>query len=538
MDLRTAGDDLGKFVNYCIETQSPGHYPIDHVLDAREISEAFYLGHGPAETPYTRHVLPMIRSVPSVRCAVAATAACHIANRREDDQLKRQSLHLRLKATELLRMELKDLPNGPDLTSLLCMLLLAQLDVCSGDCVEFETHLRAASAFIKLRGSDGTERGFIEQRIAWLDVMGATTSSRMPHWSPEDLTATLNKFKSPSGEREWGFDVFYCPVDLFEYIANITILYKLEPDAIQKAVLLGNAIKRWVCVDESDPRRHMVEFSSVRATAIHFQVPAQTLRDQMAGRKTKAQAREEVQLLSNAEEKTLVRWITRLTSTGFLATPALSEWVTLYQTIRLKALSVENIRSGWRGAGLVPFSERRVLSQLLLPLQLQPTTPQRLADTSNLDLSLLKSSPPEGTELRAANATFNSALASHEPPTTPTRRYATRVTQLLERQNAELTVIRRELQEQRAVLQRRNTHRKGKRVRLQGEFVFSTADVLKIAREAEEKLVAKRPRGRPRKQPIQEVEEEEEENEVLSSSANSESEESVIVVRNTRSRAK
>ena len=546
------------------------------------------------------------------------------------------------------------------------------------------------------------------------------------------------------------------------------------------------------------------QFSSVRATAIHFQVPAQTLRDRMAGRKTKAQAREEVQLLSNAEEKTLVRWITRLTSTGFPATPALvietaeeiryrrvqlastqntlptqlapighewlyrflnrypilkgtysrqlesmrhqeatyekisqwfsvfrtrfeeqnyeleniynmdetgfavgttqstriivdssqksswkvtpgkqewitaiecvnaaggalspmvifkakdtnsrwipedapvnwrfstsnsgwtsnshgfewlrtvfepesrqkskgkprlliadghashitanmialciennidllilpphcshllqpldvgvfgplkkyhayetdklhraginrfqrSEWVTLYQTIRPKALSVENIRSGWRGAGLVPFSERRVLSQLPLPLQLQPITPQRQADTSNLDLSLLKSSPPEGTELRAANATFNSALASHEPPTTPTRRYATRVTQLLERQNAELTVIRRELQEQRAVLQRRNTHKKGKRVRLQGEFVFSTADVLKIAREAEEKPVAKRPRGRPRKQPIQEVEEEEEENEVLSSSANSESEESVIVVRNTRSRAK
>lgn len=106
-----------------------------------------------------------------------------------------------------------------------------------------------------------------------------------------------------------------------------------------------------------------------------------------------------------------------------------------------------------------------MLSQLPLPLQLQPTTPQQQADTSNFDLSVLKSSPLEGTELRAANAVFNSALASHEPPTTPTRRYATRVTQLLERQNAELTVIRKELQEQRAVLQRRNTHKKGKRVR-------------------------------------------------------------------------
>lgn len=43
----------------------------------------------------------------------------------------------------------------------------------------------------------------------------------------------------------------------------------------------------------------------------------------MAGRKTKAKAPEEVQLLSNAEEKTLSRWITRLTSTGFPATPSL-----------------------------------------------------------------------------------------------------------------------------------------------------------------------------------------------------------------------
>lgn len=68
--------------------------------------------------------------------------------------------------------------------------------------------------------------------------------------------------------------------------------------------------------------------------------------------------------------------------------------------------------------------------------------------------------------------------------------------------------------------------------------MFSTADVLKIAREAEEKSATKQPRGRPRKRPIQEVEEEEEENEVLSSSTSSDSEESVIVVRNTRSRAK
>ncbi|KIV82574.1 hypothetical protein PV11_04675 [Exophiala sideris] len=246
----TARDGLEGFVEYY----------------ARDISTAFFLGQGPAETPDIRHILPMARSIPSVRCAVAASAACHLANRLEDDQLKRQSLHLRLKATELLRAKLKSEGDLPDLACLASMLLLAQLDVCSGDCVEFGTHLKAASTFIKLRGSDGTERGFIEQRIAWLDIMGATTSSRMPHWSSEDVKATLNKFRTPTG-REWGFDVFYCPIDLFEHIADITVLYKLQTDprdlgqeAIQKAVILGNAVKNWdAFTDDSGPRHHMVE---------------------------------------------------------------------------------------------------------------------------------------------------------------------------------------------------------------------------------------------------------------------------------------
>jgi len=101
----------------------------NHILDARDISTAFYLGQGPAETPDIRHILPMARSVPSVRCAVAASAACHLANRLEDNQLKRQSLHLRLKATKLLRAKLKSEGDLPDLACLACMLLLAQLDV-------------------------------------------------------------------------------------------------------------------------------------------------------------------------------------------------------------------------------------------------------------------------------------------------------------------------------------------------------------------------------------------------------------------------
>lgn len=65
------------------------------------------------------------------------------------------------------------------------------------------------------------------------------------------------------------------------------------------------------------------EFTSIRSAAEHFEVPRSTLTDRMAGRKTHNEAHEIEQALSNAEENTLVQWITRLTATGFPATPSL-----------------------------------------------------------------------------------------------------------------------------------------------------------------------------------------------------------------------
>lgn len=39
--------------------------------------------------------------------------------------------------------------------------------VCSGDCVEFDTHVPAAKALIEQHGADKTSRKFFEQRLAW-----------------------------------------------------------------------------------------------------------------------------------------------------------------------------------------------------------------------------------------------------------------------------------------------------------------------------------------------------------------------------------
>lgn len=96
--------------------------------------------------------------------------------------------------------------------------------------------------------------------------MGATTSSRMPLWSSKDIKATLNKFRTPCGTREWGFDVFYCPIDLFESLADITALYKskpesqeISPDLMEQAILFGLDVKKGDASANSSPRQHMAE---------------------------------------------------------------------------------------------------------------------------------------------------------------------------------------------------------------------------------------------------------------------------------------
>lgn len=130
----------------------------------------------------------MVDHISSVRYVVAASACCHLANRFGDETLERRSLQLRLQATKQLRERLASVEQKEDLGSLATMLLLAQIDVCpdcpppfyttgwfltvrmeicSGDCTEFEMHLKGAMSLVKLHGSDGTDRCFFEQRLVW-----------------------------------------------------------------------------------------------------------------------------------------------------------------------------------------------------------------------------------------------------------------------------------------------------------------------------------------------------------------------------------
>jgi len=192
------------------------------------------------------------------------------------------------------------------------------------------------------------------------------------------------------------------------------------------------------------------------------------------------------------------------------------EWTEMYIRARARAITTNSILGGWRGAGLVPLSPVTVLQKLPTKSTIADSPPHTPLEQPDLDLSLLHSSPPDGTELREANAVLNSAIKAVQELPSPVKRYTERMTRAFKTTHSELVTLRKQVEEQGKLLNMRKTRAKGKRVALKGRFVFSTEEVLKIAKEAEAGSSSKKPRGRPRKRLIEEVLEDEED-EVLES---------------------
>ncbi|KAF4466570.1 transcription factor [Fusarium albosuccineum] len=144
---------------------------------------------------------------------------------------------------------------------------LTKIQMCSGDCLEFDTHLKAAVAIIRDNSYDhDANRHYFEQRIAWLDMMSSTTSDQLPNLTTTELKKALGRF-SIEGRRQWSYDVFPCPIDLFEILADITMLSKaqldlLSPDqrAVEEAACIKRRLAGWECPEDIfGPRKHMVE---------------------------------------------------------------------------------------------------------------------------------------------------------------------------------------------------------------------------------------------------------------------------------------
>lgn len=96
-----------------------------------------------------------------------------------------------------------------------------------------------------------------------LDIMSSTTSTQQPNLTHEEVKTMIGRF-STNGIRQWSYDVFPCPIDLFEIIIETTFLFKSQgrssSDTLQpKVTHLRDRLRDWKCPFMLGPRKHMVE---------------------------------------------------------------------------------------------------------------------------------------------------------------------------------------------------------------------------------------------------------------------------------------
>jgi hypothetical protein len=83
--------------------------------------------------------------------------------------------------------------------------------------------------------------------------------------------------------------------------------------------------------------------------------------------------------------------------------------------------------------------------------------------------------------------------------------YAERMVRMCESQNATIALMGKQLAEKDELLKKRKKPTRGKRVQLDGVSIYTTAEVLRIAREAETTTVAKKRTKRQRKEKTPEL---------------------------------
>lgn len=112
-----------------------------------------------------------------------------------------------------------------------------------------------------------------------------------------------------------------------------------------------------------------------------------------------------------------------------------------------------------------------VLGKLVVQVASQPLHTSTPGELSNLDTPLLKSSPPDGTEFRHANAWFNAQGQVATSLSSPAKHYAKRMIHAFETTQSELVAIQNELAEHQRLPRSWKYHRKGKHAKLKGWFV-------------------------------------------------------------------
>jgi hypothetical protein len=161
-------------------------------------------------------------------------------------------------------------------------------------------------------------------------------------------------------------------------------------------------------------------------------------------------------------------------------------------------MTKQNILSAWRGAGLIPADERRILQKL--PRPTTPTSPPESSiQSSNMESTfLLTSSPPDANTLRSTNINLNQIIAKSNLPS-EVQKHIQKLTSLSEQLFATQTLLKRENHEMKRVLSNRKERKTGKRNAIKDKNIISTEEVHDDVMVCESATVETKKRGRKRK---------------------------------------
>ena len=116
--------------------------------------------------------------------------------------------------------------------------------------------------------------------------------------------------------------------------------------------------------------------------------------------------------------------------------------------------------------------------KVLRRLPPRPTTP---IPGSPVQLSTpfeaVTSSPPDADTLHTATVALNRLVTTRAPLDTPARKFVNRLTQTAERQQAEISILRRERDNIRQILSSRKERLSGKRLILKGKSVVTSVEI-------------------------------------------------------------
>ncbi|GAM88165.1 hypothetical protein ANO11243_061960 [Dothideomycetidae sp. 11243] len=189
-----------------------------------EVSPRLCVDRTTARNPYSQYILPMAMEKPALLYACAALAACHFDVRTPSLQHGVDGLRFRGRAMRRLQEQMWTENTAKDESNLAAVLMLILTDMCAGGFSNFDAHFAAAKRLVDLRGTSRTDGAFVEQYVAWLDIMSAALTHRRPHFGREDLASWSGT------QRQWSYDVVPCPPDQFHILAEIIDLHKSTED--------------------------------------------------------------------------------------------------------------------------------------------------------------------------------------------------------------------------------------------------------------------------------------------------------------------